>query len=80
MSALEEIAHLADVPLELEVQLDRRTITVRDILKLSPGSSIRLNRAAGENVDLYAGDVLAGFGEIVVIDNSIAVRITDFVE
>ena len=80
MTALEEIAHLADVPLEIEVQLDRRRMTVREILKLNVGTSIRLNRAAGENVDFYVGETLAGFGEIVVIENSVGVRITDFVE
>lgn len=80
MTAAEQIAHLADVPIAVEVQLDRRLMTVRDILKLTAGSAIRLTRAAGENVDLYLGEVLAGFGEIVVIENSVGVRITDFVE
>jgi flagellar motor switch protein FliN len=80
MTALEQIAHLADVPMDLEVQLDRRLLTVREILKLAAGSSIRLTRAAGENVDLHVGGVLAGYGEIVVIENSVGVRITDFVE
>jgi flagellar motor switch protein FliN len=80
MTALEQIAHLADVPLDIEVQLDRRPLTVREILELAVGSSIRLTRAAGENVDLYAGGVLAGYGEIVVIENSVGVRITDFAE
>ncbi|HWQ56899.1 MAG TPA: FliM/FliN family flagellar motor C-terminal domain-containing protein [Bryobacteraceae bacterium] len=80
MRALEEIAHLADIPVEIEVQLDHRLLTLRQILKLAVGSSVRLNRAAGENVDLYLGDVLAGYGEIVVVENSVGVRITDFVE
>lgn len=80
MTALEQIAHLADVPVEIEVQLDRRMLTVRDVLKLTVGSSIRLTRSAGENVNLYVGKVLAGHGEIVVIENSVGVRITGFVE
>ena len=80
MNAIEQISHLTDVPISIEVQLDRRLMTVRDILKLSAGSAIRLTRAAGENVDLYVGEILAGFGEIVVIDNNIGVRITDFLE
>ena len=80
MTALDEVAHLADVPLEVEVQLDRRLMTVREILKLNVGTAIRLNRSAGENVDLYVGSMLAGFGEIVVIENSVGIRITDFVE
>lgn len=80
MSALQEIAHLADVPIDIEVQLDRRMMTMREILKLGVGSNIRLNRSAGENVDLYVGQLLAAVGEIVWVENSVGVRITDFVE
>jgi flagellar motor switch protein FliN/FliY len=80
MTAAEQFAHLADVPVAVEVQLDRRMMTMRAILQLSAGSAIRLTRAAGENVDMYIGEVLAGFGEIVLIENNVAVRITDFVE
>lgn len=80
MRAMEEIAHLADVPIDIEVELGRRAMTVAEILKLNVGHSIRLGRSAGENVDLYVGEVLSAFGEIVLIENSIGVRITDFVE
>jgi flagellar motor switch protein FliN/FliY len=81
MTAAEQtIAHLADVPIVVEAELDRPLMTVREILKLAAGSAIRLTRAAGENVDLYVGEVLAGYGEIVVIENNVAVRITDFIE
>jgi len=80
VTASEQVAHLADVPVDIEVQLDCRVMTLREILKLGADSAIRLTRSAGENVDLYVGGALAGYGEIVVIENSIGVRITDFVE
>lgn len=75
---LNEIARFADVPVEVEVELDRRVLTVREILELNPGSVIGMTRSAGENIDLYVGGKLVGFGEIVLIENNIGVRITDF--
>jgi flagellar motor switch protein FliN/FliY len=75
---LNEIARFADVPVEVEVELDRRVLTVREILELNPGSVISMARSAGENIDLYVGGKLVGFGEIVLIENNIGVRITDF--
>ncbi len=75
---LNEIARFSDVPVEVEVELDRRVLTVREILELNPGSVIGMTRSAGENIDLYVGGKLVGFGEIVLIENNIGVRITDF--
>ena len=75
---LNEIARFADVPVEVEVELDRRVLTVRQILELNPGSVIGMTRSAGENIDLYVGGKLVGYGEIVLIENNIGVRITDF--
>jgi flagellar motor switch protein FliN len=78
MTTSEEIGHLANIPIELEVELDRRTMTVADILELSRGSVIKLTRSAGENIDIVIGGTLVGFGEIVVIEETMGVRITDF--
>ena len=78
MSPLEELAHLADVPIDVEVVLDRRSMSMRDVLALDAGSTLRMTRAAGENVDMYLGEVLLGTGEIVVIEQAMGVRITDF--
>jgi flagellar motor switch protein FliN/FliY len=75
---LNEIARFADVRVEVEVELDRRVLTVREILELNPGSVIGMTRSAGENIDLYVGGKLVGFGEIVLIENNMGVRITDF--
>ncbi|HET8548630.1 MAG TPA: FliM/FliN family flagellar motor switch protein [Bryobacteraceae bacterium] len=78
MSGNAELAHITDVPLELEVELDRKILTIRSILELKRGSLIRLTRSAGENIDILAGGTLLGYGEIVVIEDRIGVRITDF--
>jgi flagellar motor switch protein FliN len=74
----DQLERLADVPVEIGVEMDRRILTVREILDLREGSLIGTTRSAGENIDIYIGGVLVGFGEIVVIENLIGVRITDF--
>jgi len=78
MTPQEEIAPLAEIEVEVEVELDRKTMTAREILGLEEGSVIGTGRSAGENIDLYIGGVLFGSGEIVVSENSLGVRITDF--
>ena len=78
MTSHEEIAHLADVPVTVEVELDRKVMSLRDVLELKTGSIIKMTRSAGENIDIIIGGTLVGFGEIVVIEDLLGVRITDF--
>ena len=80
MTASEEIGHLADIPVDVDVELDRKTMTVRGILMLDQGSVIKMMRSAGENIDIYVGGALLGSGEIVIIEEAVGVRITDFNE
>jgi flagellar motor switch protein FliN/FliY len=78
MSSIEEIADFADVPLEVSVELGRRIMTIAQILELGPDSVIRMARSAGDNMDILVGGSLIGYGEIVIIEDSVGVRITDF--
>jgi len=78
MSPQEEIAPLGEIPVEIEIELDRRIMTAREILRLQEGSVIETDRSAGDNIDIYVGGVLCGSGEIVVIESTLGVRITDF--
>ena len=78
MTALEEINHLSDVPIQVAVELDRKIMTVRDLLELEQGSVIKMPRSAGENIDIVIGGTLIGSGEIVIIEETVGVRITDF--
>lgn len=80
MKVKEAIAPLADVRVDLEVRLDQRVMSLREILQLERGHVIRLNRSAGENIDILASGALVGSGEVVVIEDTIGVRITDFRE
>ena len=78
MTPMQEIVDLADVPVEMEVQLGHKILTIAQILELGPESVIRMARSAGENIDILAGGTLLGYGEIVIIEDAVGVRITDF--
>jgi flagellar motor switch protein FliN len=78
MTPFEEIAHIAEIPVAVEVQLDRRWMRLSEILALEEGSVIEMERSAGENIDIFIGQKLAAFGEIVIIETTMGVRITDF--
>jgi len=78
MTLLEEVAHLADVPVSLEMELDRKVMPIEEILGWQPGSVVWLTRSAGEAIDIYAGGALVGFGEVVIIETTFGIRITDF--
>jgi flagellar motor switch protein FliN len=78
MNPQDEIALLSEVPVDIEIELDRRTMTAREVLEWEEGSVIGTGRSAGENIDIYIGGALCGSGEIVVIENALGVRITDF--
>ena len=78
MSAIQEIAGLADVPVHVDVELGRRIMTISQVLELGQDSVIRLDRSAGDNIDILVGGALVGYGEIVIIEDTVGVRITDF--
>jgi flagellar motor switch protein FliN len=73
-----EILGFEDVPLAVDVELDRRVMTVRDVLRLDINSVLKMNRSAGENLDLRIGGALIGYGEIVISETTTGLRITDF--
>jgi flagellar motor switch protein FliN/FliY len=78
MTPIQQIAALADVPVEVEVQLGHKILTIAQILELGPESVIRMARSAGDNIDILVGGTLIGYGEIVIIEDAVGVRITDF--
>ena len=79
MPVLDDLVRFSDIPMNVDIELDRRIMTVRDILELRMGSVIRMSRSAGENIDVLVGGTLVGFGEIVIIEERVGVRITDFI-
>lgn len=70
---------LLDIPLKVTVELGRTKRKVQDILDLSSGSIIELDKLAGEPVDVLVNEKLIAKGEVVVIDENFGVRVTDIV-
>ena len=75
---MEDLGNLARVPLEVEAVLDARLMTVAEILQLESGSLVRMNRAAGENVQIHIGGIWVADGDILAVDNKLCVRLTGF--
>lgn len=67
-----------DVPVNVEVELDRCNLTVREVLQLDANSVLKMTRSAGENLDIRIGGAMIGCGEIVISETTTGVRITDF--
>ena len=78
MTPFEEIAHLYDMRIGLEVELDRKIMTLRDLLRIEVGGVLRMARSAGENIDILVDGKVIGFGEIVIIEDAMGIRVTDF--
>ena len=70
---------IMDVPLDVTIELGRTSMTIKEILALSVGSVIELDKLAGEPVDILANNKLIAKGEVVVIDENLGVRITSIV-
>lgn len=73
------ISLIMDVPLQITVELGRTEKLIKDILEFSPGSIIELDKLAGEPVDILVNNKPIAKGEVVVIDESFGVRITDII-
>ncbi len=71
---------LADVPMNVTVELGRAVMQVRDLLSLQEGSIVELDRAAGAVVDVLVNGTLVARGDVVVVDDELGVRITEIVE
>ena len=68
---------LLDIPLQVTVQLGKTKRSVKEILELSPGSIIELDKLAGEPVDIFINNRPIAKGEVVVIEENFGVRVTD---
>jgi flagellar motor switch protein FliN/FliY len=76
-AAVGDLDLLADVVLTLSAEIGRTEMTINDVLKLRPGSLIELDKLAGELVELLIGERCIARGEVVVVDDSFGIRITE---
>ncbi len=70
---------LMDIQVEITVEIGRAKMPIGDLLALSKGSIVELNKIAGESVDIFVNDKLLGRGEIVVVNERLGVRVLEIV-
>jgi flagellar motor switch protein FliN/FliY len=73
------IESLLDIPVEISVEIGRTRMPIGDLLSLTRGSIVELNRLAGESADIYVNEKLVGKGEIVVASERLGVRVLEIV-
>ncbi|MCI5872194.1 MAG: flagellar motor switch phosphatase FliY [Clostridiales bacterium] len=76
----ENIDLIMDVPLEVTVELGRTSKSIKEILDFTPGTIIELNRIAGEPIDVLVNGKYVAKGEVVIIEESYGIRITDIIK
>lgn len=70
---------ILDIDVEVTVELGRTSMLIKNVLDLSPGSVIELNKLAGETVEVYVNNSHIAKGEVVVINENFGVRITEII-
>ncbi len=77
--AAREMGLVLDIELPISIELGRTTMLIRDIIRLAPGSVVELDKLSGEPVDLFVNGRIFAKGEVVVVDENFAVRVTELV-
>lgn len=72
-----DIDSFSDVPVSVEVRLGCKPTTLEAIARLDVGNVVPLDRAAGETFDVFVGDLRLATAEVVIVDDRLAIRITD---
>ena len=75
-----KIDMLLEVELDVTIELGRKKMSIQEVLQLGKGSVIELTKLAGEPVDLYVNQKQLAKGEVVVVDENFAIRITNLVD
>ena len=70
-----DVERYADVPLVFEAELDRISMTIRQLHSLEVGKTLSLSRTIGEDLPIYVGGALVGRGEAIRLDRNVGIRI-----
>lgn len=76
---IRDIDFILDIPLELTVVIGSTKILVQELLQLTQGSVVALDKLAGEPMEVYVNGKLIGRGEVVVVNEKFGIRITDII-
>ena len=80
MQSQENIGLIKDVPLEVTAELGRTSKSIAEILDFAPGTIIELDKIAGEPIDVLVNGKFVAKGEVVVIEESFGVRVTEIIK
>ena len=80
MTSQENIGLIMDVPLEVTVELGRTKKSISEILDFAPGTIIELDKIAGEPIDVLVNGKFVARGEVVVIEESFGIRVTEIIK
>ena len=80
MAGQENIGLIRDVPLQVTVELGRTQKSISEILDFAPGTIIELEKIAGEPIDVLVNGKFVAKGEVVVIEESFGVRVTEIIK
>lgn len=75
----EDLNLVLDIPVKMTVELGRTKMTIKELLRLSPGSIVSLDGLAGEPLDILINGYLIAQGEVVVVSDKFGIRITDII-
>ena len=67
---------LQNIPVTLSVEVGRATIKIRDLMRLTQGSVVELDRIAGEPLDLLVNNTVVAQGEVVLVNDRYGIRLT----
>ena len=70
---------LLDIPLEISVELGKTQLTIGDLLKLSQGSVVELNKLTDQPLEIYVNRKLMGQGEVVVVNEKFGIRLINII-
>ncbi|MBL8553608.1 MAG: flagellar motor switch protein FliN [Phenylobacterium sp.] len=75
-----DLAPVFDVPVAISAVLGRSTMSVAQLLQLSQGSVLELDRKVGEAIDIYVNNRLVARGEVVIVDERLGVTMTEIIK
>lgn len=74
------LSMILDIPVDINVELGRTQLSIREVLKLGTGSIVELDRLAGQPADIIVNGKMIGQGDVVVVNENFGIRITKLVD
>ena len=76
-AAIQELDDFIEIPIRVNVSIGKKPVTLNELLNLEAGSLLVLNRSAGESFSIYLEDSFFARGEVAILNDTFAVRITE---